>query len=207
MDGAYAGTNGNGTAAHDDTTPSAAPAFDPAVFRDYLLALLPPLFGTSRSDLVSLVETEGFDERVIRFAGEGGDALYVVKRRETSSDEADGVGVGVGVGVTSGEENEATVYTYELANQLAYSSANATTLALIKRAPILDSVTPLATQLHILNLFGGDETPYESLHAVVSNGVKPWFDAFVGARHGGKDGDNKMGMLLAFHIIYIMFNG
>ncbi|KAJ4492499.1 dynein heavy chain, N-terminal region 1-domain-containing protein [Lentinula lateritia] len=39
------------------------------------------------------------------------------------------------------------------------------------------------------------ETPYESLHAVVSCGVKPWFDAFVGARGGGKDGgDTKMGI-------------
>lgn len=57
-------------------------------------------------------------------------------------------------------------------------------------------MTPLATQLHILNLFGGEETPYESLHAVVSCGVKPWFDAFVGARGGGKDGDSKMGMFL-----------
>jgi len=47
--------------------------------------------------------------------------------------------------------------------------------------------------LHILNLFSGDETPYESLHAVMSCGVKPWFDAFVGVRGGGKDGDTKMG--------------
>lgn len=57
----------------------------------------------------------------------------------------------------------------------------------------MDPLIPLATQLHILNLFGGDETPYESLHAVVSCGVKPWFDAFVGTRGGGKDGDSKMG--------------
>lgn len=69
------------------------------------------------------------------------------------------------------------------------------TVAVIKRGPILDATTPLATQLHILNLFGGEDTPYESLHSVVSYAVKPWFDAFVGARHGGKDGgDSKMGM-------------
>jgi len=36
-----------------------------------------------------------------------------------------------------------------------------------ERAPTLDPLTPLATQLHILNLFGGYETPYESLHAVI----------------------------------------
>ena len=84
-------------------------------------------------------------------------------------------------------------YSYLLTTHLAYTPSNSTTLALIKRGPTLDPITPLATQLHILNLFGGEETPYESLHAVVSNGVKPWFDAFVGARGQGKDGDNKMG--------------
>lgn len=76
---------------------------------------------------------------------------------------------------------------------LSYSPSHVTSLALIKRGPTLDLLTPLATQLHILNLFGGDETPYESLHAVVSHGMKPWFDAFVGARGTGKDGDSKMG--------------
>ncbi|KAI6112760.1 hypothetical protein F5141DRAFT_1272528 [Pisolithus sp. B1] len=58
----------------------------------------------------------------------------------------------------------------------------------------LDPLAPLATQLHILNLFSGEETPYESLHAVVSCGVKPWFDVFVGARGTGKEGDTKMGI-------------
>ncbi|KAI6096390.1 dynein heavy chain, N-terminal region 1-domain-containing protein [Pisolithus sp. B1] len=36
--------------------------------------------------------------------------------------------------------------------------------------------------------------PYESLHAVVSCGVKPWFDVFVGARGTGKEGNTKMGI-------------
>lgn len=76
------------------------------------------------------------------------------------------------------------------------------TLALIKRAPVLDILAPLASQLHMINLFGGEETPYEGLHAVVSYAVKPWFDAFVGTRAGaaasasgagGKD-EGKMGI-------------
>lgn len=84
-------------------------------------------------------------------------------------------------------------YSYHLTAHLIYQPSHVTTLALIKRSPTLDPLTPLASQLHFLNLFGGDETPYESLHAVVSCGVKPWFDAFVGARGTGKDGDTKMG--------------
>ena len=39
-----------------------------------------------------------------------------------------------------------------------------------------------------------DETPYESLHTVVSSGIKPWFDVFIRTKAGvsGKDGDSKL---------------
>jgi hypothetical protein len=30
------------------------------------------------------------------------------------------------------------------------------------------------------------------MRVVVSSGIKPWFDAFVGARGGGKDGDSNV---------------
>lgn len=150
-------------------------AFDPAVFRSYLLALLPPLLAALPDELESMFDDE-FDERVSRFAGEGGGVIYVVKKR----DEAD--------------DDQPPTYSYSLTPQLTYHPSHVTTLALIKRGSTLDSTSPLATQLHVLNLFGGDETPYESLHAVVSCAVKPWFEAFVGARGQGKEGDSKMGI-------------
>ncbi|KAE9394324.1 dynein heavy chain protein 2 [Gymnopus androsaceus JB14] len=170
------GTNGNGI--HNDSTPPpnepTVAFFDPEIFRSYLLALLPPVIGALPSDLEDLFDHE-FDERVTRFAGEGGGVLYVVKSKDEVED----------------------IYHYTLTSHLTYHSSHVLTLALIKRSPTLDPLTPLATQLHFLNLFGGEETPYESLHAVVSCGVKPWFDAFVGSRErgGGKDGgDTKMGI-------------
>ena len=50
-------------------------------------------------------------------------------------------------------------------------------------------------QVHLLNLFGRDETPEESLH----RGVKPWFDEFVRTRPeagidagGGGGGEAKL---------------
>lgn len=84
-------------------------------------------------------------------------------------------------------------YIYKMTATLTYSTSHVTTIVLIKRSPILDPLLPLAQQIHVINLFGGDETPYESLHSLVSGAVKPWFEAFVGARHGGKDGDSKLG--------------
>ncbi|KAF8627873.1 hypothetical protein AX15_004203 [Amanita polypyramis BW_CC] len=161
------------------TTPSVStpsPPFDAELLRAYLLSLLPPVIGANSSDLESLFDSQ-FDEKVSRFASESGGVVYVVKVKEESEDDSQ------------------PTYTYRLTNQLTYHPANATTLALIKRGQTLDPLVPLANQLHFLNLFGGEETPYESLHAVVSHGVKPWFDAFVGARGGGKEtGDTKMGI-------------
>ncbi|KAH7874452.1 dynein heavy chain, N-terminal region 1-domain-containing protein [Lentinula edodes] len=166
------------TNGHSETPPAepTAPFFDPEIFRSYLLALLPPVIGARPSDLERIFDTD-FDERVSRFSGEGGDVLYVVKAKDEVEDDSE------------------QTFHYQLTQHLTYHPSHVLTLALIKRGATLDPTTPLATQLHFLNLFGGEETPYESLHAVVSCGVKPWFDAFVGARGGGKDGgDTKMGI-------------
>ncbi|KAI0369874.1 dynein heavy chain protein 2 [Pilatotrama ljubarskyi] len=169
--------NGNGDV-HDGITEPAI-AFDPEVFRSYLLSLLPPIFGASPEELEALFD-EDFHERVSRFAGEGGGVIYVVKKKDEQE-----------------SEDAPPTFSYKLTQTLAYDPSHVTTLAIIKRGPILDSTSPLATQLHILNLFGSDETPYESLHAVISCAMKPYFEAFVGSRGGGKDGDSKMGVPVA----------
>ncbi|KAF8959823.1 cytoplasmic dynein heavy chain 1 [Flammula alnicola] len=166
----------NGSSNHHDPPPAEpTSSFDPEIFRSYLTSLLPPVIDAKVSDLNSLFDDE-FDERVSRFAADTGGVVYVVQIKEESEDDSN------------------PTYTYQLTPHLMYHPSHVTTLALIKRGPTLDPLTPLASQLHFLNLFGGDETPYESLHSVVSFGVKPWFDAFVGARGTGQDGDTKMGI-------------
>ena len=74
----------NGVASHDGPVEPPS-SFDPALFRSYLLALLPPVIGATPDELDSLYDSE-FDERVSRFAGEGSEAIYVVKIK----DEAEG---------------------------------------------------------------------------------------------------------------------
>ncbi|KAF5382234.1 hypothetical protein D9757_008925 [Collybiopsis confluens] len=157
-------TNGHSPDPHADSPAETPVFFDTDVFRAYLLALLPPVIGASPSEIQDgLFQLKDFDGRVSTFAAEGSGVLYIVKAKDEVDD---------------------SIYHYSLSQQLTYHPSHILTLALIKRSPTLDSTTFLATQLHILNLFGGEETPYESLHAVVSNGVKPWFDAFVGQRGG-----------------------
>ncbi|KAF7327657.1 hypothetical protein MKEN_00345100 [Mycena kentingensis (nom. inval.)] len=182
MDPTSPPTNGANGLDHSTPPPAAVVPFDAETFRAYLRALLPPVIAALPGDVESLFD-DSFDDRVAKFASDPAATLYVVKSR-FSGDE--------------GAEEEPTSYEYSLTSQLTYHSSHVLTLALIKRSPVLDSSTPLATQLHFLNLFGGDETPYESLHAVVSYGVKPWFDAFVGSRGSsaaGRDAaDSKMGI-------------
>ena len=93
-------------------------------------------------------------------------------------------------------------HAYTLTPHLSYNPTHITSLALIKRHPTLDPLSPLSTQLHILNLFDREETPYESLHAVVSSEIKPWFDAFIGTQGGRKDGDSKMGAFPTFRGVF-----
>ena len=79
---AHVNGNGNGNGIiHDGLSDGSASAFDPAVFREYLLALLPPMIGAAPADLESLFDDE-FNERVQKFAGEGGGVIYVVKRKD-----------------------------------------------------------------------------------------------------------------------------
>lgn len=75
----------NGSTNHDPPAESIS-TFDPEIFRSYLHAVLPPLFGALPSELESVFDDE-FEERVARFAAEGGDVIYVVKVK----DEVEGV--------------------------------------------------------------------------------------------------------------------
>ncbi|EJD04236.1 cytoplasmic dynein heavy chain 1 [Fomitiporia mediterranea MF3/22] len=172
----------NGALSSSDVLPDGAPTtaptstFDPVLMRSYLLALLPPIFGAEKGELEDQIFDSEFEERVTRFASEGGSPLYVVKKKEEVEDDSP------------------PLYSYHIMSSLTYSPAHVLTIVLIKRSAILDPLLSLPQQLHVINLFGGDETPYESLHSLVSGAVKPWFEAFVGARGGGKDGDSKMGI-------------
>jgi len=80
-------THTNGTMNGDAIVESPA-AFDPLVFRKYLLSLLPPVIGADPADLDKLFVDE-FHERVGRFATEAGGVIYIVKIKN----ETDGASV------------------------------------------------------------------------------------------------------------------
>ena len=78
-------TNGNGSAQPDAPAETVIP-FEPSVFRSYLLMLVPPFLGAVPEELETLFDDD-FDERVTKFAQEGGGTMYVVKRKDDSEGE------------------------------------------------------------------------------------------------------------------------
>ena len=71
----------NGTNGHHDGLLEPTTQFDASLFRSYLSALLPPVVGALPEELDDLLESSDFDETVSKFAAEGSDVIYVVKRR------------------------------------------------------------------------------------------------------------------------------
>lgn len=61
---------------------AASTAYDPSLFRAYLLALLPPVIGASAEELEATLFDHEFEERVSKFSGEGGSVIYVVKVKD-----------------------------------------------------------------------------------------------------------------------------
>ena len=75
--GATKGAVHDGETASTTSTPS---PFDPTIFKGYLLALLPPLLAAAPHELDYLFDDE-FNDRVQRFASEGGGAPGTVRGR------------------------------------------------------------------------------------------------------------------------------
>ena len=71
----------NGTNGHHEGLLEPTTQFDISLFQSYLFALLPPVVGALPEELDDLFESSDFHETVSKFAVEGSDVIYVVKRR------------------------------------------------------------------------------------------------------------------------------
>lgn len=74
------GLNGNGITGNG--TASTSTAFDTELFTHYLLTLLPPVIGATQVELEETLFDAEYEERVTRFASEGGNVLYVQKVKD-----------------------------------------------------------------------------------------------------------------------------
>ncbi|XP_001636057.2 cytoplasmic dynein 1 heavy chain 1 isoform X2 [Nematostella vectensis] len=86
----------------------------------------------------------------------------------------------------SDNEKERAIYTLDL--DVHYTAPKLASVAFIKRGAVVEADKKIASQIRVINLNEG--SPYETLHAYISNAVAPYFKSFV--RKSGKadrDGD------------------
>ncbi|PWN49680.1 cytoplasmic dynein heavy chain 1 [Violaceomyces palustris] len=171
--------------------------FDIGLLKSYLASLLPIVMDADVKVLErSLFLSPRWKEVAPAFATDPSIMVVYIDKVRKESDDLD------------------DTFEYDIAPQASYSSRHVSSIALIKRVSILESVVPLPHQLHILSLFGpasaalpqlqapstngrvtesaqdGEvaaavrESPYEALHSVVHNVMAPWFDAYVSSKSG-----------------------
>ncbi|KAH8825148.1 dynein heavy chain, N-terminal region 1-domain-containing protein [Flagelloscypha sp. PMI_526] len=207
----------NGTNGMNGSASSHYPA---GLLRSYLTSLLPLTLGAHMEELEALFSADDFhgdtwEEVAQPFLSNSGalaygddtttsstrqttgNVLYVMRRRIASGlKDNDGDQDSAEADPAEGDVDDSCIL--ELSTSLSGATGNNTQiLALIKRTPTLDPNIPLPQQIHFLNVNGGGV--YESVHTVISNGVKPWFDAFVGTKKSVSGGassaeDGKMGI-------------
>uniref|UniRef100_A0A2P2HXP1 Dynein heavy chain, cytoplasmic n=1 Tax=Hirondellea gigas TaxID=1518452 RepID=A0A2P2HXP1_9CRUS len=90
--------------------------------------------------------------------------------------------------VEEGEGEEEKDVSYSISNNVTFTSVKITSVLVIKRGLVVEADKSIPSQVRCLNL--SDGSPYETLHAYVSNAVAPYFKSFV--KESGKierDGD------------------
>ncbi|XP_070577189.1 cytoplasmic dynein 1 heavy chain 1-like [Ptychodera flava] len=86
------------------------------------------------------------------------------------------------------DENAEPDIAYTLSLDVHFTNAKFNSVALIKRAPMIDADKSISSQLQVITLSEG--SPYESLHAHISSAVAPFFKSYIRASgKADRDGD------------------
>ena len=163
-----------------DGSPEAA-VVDVKSFVSYLRRIVPLLLegepevplelDTALKDAVHL-------DYIKKFLSDGQTRSLLVERTPLKDEEEGDEGSATESGAES--ERERAIYTITL--DVHYSAPKLCSIAFIKRGVIVEADKKIASQLRVLNLSEG--SPYETLHAYISNAVAPYFKSFV--RRSGK---------------------
>uniref|UniRef100_T1JGT9 Dynein heavy chain, cytoplasmic n=1 Tax=Strigamia maritima TaxID=126957 RepID=T1JGT9_STRMM len=118
-------------------------------------------------------------ENIRKFISDSQVRAIIVERTSTKDEETD---------QNAGGDDDKEIVSYVISTDVRFSNAKINSVVLIKRAAVVEADKSVASQIRVLNL--SDGSPYETLHAYVSNAVAPFFKSFV--KESGKadrDGD------------------
>ena len=172
----------NGVAAptiHDDV--------DPLVVLEHIVALIQSTLGAARKELEavgSLLSKSKHDETVNRCARFGSDSQAALYAQKDVIEETEANGHG---------EEQNTAHRYSLSSEVSFSTRTVASVVFLKRPQPLDSTSPIAGQITVVNLPGlaplsegannnVTASPFAALHSIVHNAFGPYFDAYIRSR-------------------------
>ncbi|XP_078314970.1 cytoplasmic dynein 1 heavy chain 1-like isoform X1 [Crassostrea virginica] len=149
-------------------------------FAEYLLRIIPALMedkDTAPPQLKTTIFEKSTSEVIKKFLGDPQIPVLLIQRSSTK-DESEEVGEGDG--------EAPAVYTFSV--DVHYTSSKVSSMVLIKRGQLVEAEKSFPSQIRVMNFSEG--SPYETLHAYVSNAVSPYFKSYI--KETGKaerDGD------------------
>ncbi|KAK3093975.1 hypothetical protein FSP39_022394 [Pinctada imbricata] len=152
-------------------------------FAEYLCRIVPALLEDSDVAAPAL-KTTIFEKNVAdcikKFLGDSQIPVLLIQRL-SSKDETEEVSEG---GEGDGDGN----VSYQISTDVHYSSSKISSMVLIKRGPVVEADKSFPSQLRVMNFSEG--SPYETLHAYVSNAVAPYFKSYISETgKAERDGD------------------
>ncbi|XP_059178510.1 cytoplasmic dynein 1 heavy chain 1-like isoform X2 [Physella acuta] len=166
-------------------TPQAAPvpvqAMEVPAFLVYFRKVVPVLLDDDDPDLKALqaaVTDKQHLEAIKKFLNDPQAPSLIVQRAAVKDDSEES-------GDGDADSNNSP---YSISTDVHFGSSKMASVVFIKRGPQLEGDKGLASQLRIMNFSEG--SPYETLHAYISNAVGPYFKSYI--KETGKaerDGD------------------
>nr|XP_024214265.1 dynein heavy chain, cytoplasmic isoform X3 [Halyomorpha halys] len=133
---------------------------------------VPPALDTALDDNGNL-------DCIKKFLSDPQFATLIVQKNSTKDDDPEQSGEG---------EDEKETPTISISNMVQFSSPKASSLLFMKNGAIMDADKSIQSQLHMIEFSEG--TAYESLHAIVSRGMSPYFKSYVKeSGRADRDGD------------------
>ncbi|RUS77140.1 hypothetical protein EGW08_015096 [Elysia chlorotica] len=156
-------------------------AVEVPAFLAYIRKVVPVLLDDEDPNLKAL-QTAFADkahlEAIKKFLSDPQTPSLIVQKPSTKDDSED----------ASEGEGDGNISPYSIATDVHFGSSKMASVVFIKRGPHLEGDKGLASQLRIMNFSEG--SPYETLHAYISNAVGPYFKSYI--KETGKaerDGD------------------
>ncbi|XP_050421392.1 dynein heavy chain, cytoplasmic isoform X3 [Adelges cooleyi] len=167
----------------DENAPNSLSVMDESVFIDYLKKTVSTILHGDKAATAEALDL-AFDEPnnvecIKKFISDSNTSTIFVQKSALKDEETENG--------TEGDEDKEPPLFY-LSNEVIFTNQKMTSLSFMKRGTVLEADKPIPSQVRIVQF--NDGSPYETLHALVSKAITPYFKSYVKeSGRADRDGD------------------